>query len=272
VVANIFTFLSLLVFRRLVAIDYSKDVASWSVAYILFFPTAFFLSIGYSEALFLFLVLSTFLLAKKNIWWGVGLVGLLASMARPLGVLVFIPILIGYFEFQKIRITKVRWTILFLLLMPLGLGIYQFYLWHSFSNPFAFIVAEAGWHRSVGSSVIVPILKHDVIIVFSRSIFSIEWFKALLNDFYYILPIVAILYLLGKKKYSYASYILLLGLAPLLTGAGSFERYVLILFPIYIVLADLTEKHSWLKYYLVPFFIGLLFIYVSLFVNGFWVA
>ena len=63
--------------------------AAW---FLLIFPTAYFLHIGYTESLFLALVLGSFLAARTDRWWLAGILGGLAALTRING-LVLIPAL-----------------------------------------------------------------------------------------------------------------------------------------------------------------------------------
>jgi hypothetical protein len=63
--------------------------AAW---FLLIFPTAYFLHIGYTEALFMALVLGSFLAARTERWWLAGILGGLAALTRING-LILIPAL-----------------------------------------------------------------------------------------------------------------------------------------------------------------------------------
>ena len=77
---------------RLVRVDEGRHVALLAAWFLLIFPTAYFLHIGYTESLFLALVLGSFLAARNDRWWLAGLLGGLASLTRVNG-LVLIPAL-----------------------------------------------------------------------------------------------------------------------------------------------------------------------------------
>jgi len=66
---------------RLVRHDEDASVALRSAWFLLIFPTAYFLHIGYTEALFMALVLGSFLAARTERWWLAGLIGGLAALA-----------------------------------------------------------------------------------------------------------------------------------------------------------------------------------------------
>jgi len=77
---------------RLVRHDEEASVALRAAWFLLIFPTAYFLHIGYTEALFMALVLGSFLAARTERWWLAGALGGLAALARING-LVLIPAL-----------------------------------------------------------------------------------------------------------------------------------------------------------------------------------
>ena len=77
---------------RLVRADLGARVARWSAGLLLVFPTAYFLHIGYTEALFLALSFASLWLARTNRWAAAGLLGGLAALTRANG-LVLVPAL-----------------------------------------------------------------------------------------------------------------------------------------------------------------------------------
>ena len=77
---------------RLVRADEGRRVALLAAWFLLIFPTAYFLHIGYTESLFLALVLGSFLAARRDRWWLAGVLGGLAALTRVNG-LVLIPAL-----------------------------------------------------------------------------------------------------------------------------------------------------------------------------------
>lgn len=77
---------------RVVAADLGARIGRLSVAFLLIFPTAYFLHIGYTESLFLALALGSFWFARTDRWWLAGLLAALATLARVNG-LVLLPAL-----------------------------------------------------------------------------------------------------------------------------------------------------------------------------------
>jgi hypothetical protein len=78
--------------RRLVAIELGEVIGARSAYFLLVFPTAYFLHIGYTEALFLALAFASFWLARTDRWWLAGGAAALATLARVNG-LVLLPAL-----------------------------------------------------------------------------------------------------------------------------------------------------------------------------------
>ena len=60
---------------RLVSVDMGHRIGLWTAGFLLVFPTAYFLHIGYTESLFLSLAFGSMWLARTNRWWLAGLLG-----------------------------------------------------------------------------------------------------------------------------------------------------------------------------------------------------
>ncbi len=73
--------------HHLVAHDEEPGVALRAAWFLLIFPTAYFLHIGYTESLFMALVLGSFLAGRSRHWWIAGLLGGLAALTRINGLI-----------------------------------------------------------------------------------------------------------------------------------------------------------------------------------------
>ena len=92
IVSGIASVVAAILLRRLVHLDYEESVAMRSVWFLLIFPTAYFLHIGYSEGLFLALALACILAARGERWWLAGVLGAFCWMTRATGA-VLVPAL-----------------------------------------------------------------------------------------------------------------------------------------------------------------------------------
>ena len=89
---------------------FGEDTALRTCLYISIFPTAFFYSCAYTESLFLLTLVAAFYFAEKNNWLLVGVIGLLSSMTRMVGIGLFFAMGLYYLELNQwdIRKTKIN--------------------------------------------------------------------------------------------------------------------------------------------------------------------
>jgi hypothetical protein len=144
--------------------------AAWTalLAYLLF-PYAFFLyGVVYADALFVAAVLGAFLLLDDDHPVLAGLVGAVATAARPVGVVLVVGLVVRALERRGAlgqapggtgpgprRRPAVDWRRLRpadagVLLSLLGLGAWCAYLWARFDDPFAFASAQGAWDQGAG--------------------------------------------------------------------------------------------------------------------------
>ena len=84
--------LAMILLYRLVRDDFDERAALWSVVFISVFPTALVFQAVYSESLFLFLALASFVSARNGRFGRAGLLGGLASMTRLTGWCLALPL------------------------------------------------------------------------------------------------------------------------------------------------------------------------------------
>ena len=138
------TFVAPLLYR-LVRHDEEASVALRAAWFLLIFPTAYFLHIGYTEALFMALVLGSFLAARNERWWLAGLLGGLAALTRVNG-LILIPALGAEALTQWLRTPaeerrlRVEW--LAIGLVAVGFGVYLGLNQVVYGDPFAFLIPQ----------------------------------------------------------------------------------------------------------------------------------
>jgi Gpi18-like mannosyltransferase len=138
---------------RLVRHDEDASVALRAAWFMLIFPTAYFLHIGYTEALFMALVLGSFLAARTDRWWLAGGLGGLAALTRVNG-LILVPALAAEALAQWLampaaeRRLRARW--LWIGLVPVGFGVYLGLNQVVYGDPFAFLVPQKEhWFKSL---------------------------------------------------------------------------------------------------------------------------
>ena len=235
---------------------------------LLIFPTAFFFFAGYTEALFLFFVLLIWRYADRGQWFLAGLVGALATMTRAIGVVLVVPIgLIWLENWRKNSITD----LLSLLLLPIA-----YFGWSQFaSSTFdqsPFNAQTIGWFSHFDWPWVG-------IIGNLSKVFSLNLSETL-SDFLNILVVLVVFYSiiwwLKRKLYPESMFMATFILVSLIkitdTGLlGSVSRFVIPLFPVYLVLAELGKNTRFDRVILVILIFLWLF-YSALFFTWNWVA
>lgn len=119
-------------------------VARASVLLLAFFPTSFFFNAAYTESLFL--ALSAGSLWAARVRGDLLLACLLAGLAtatRNVGVFLLVPLFLTWFVDRE----RYGWRAAYLALAPSGLAAYAAYLWWRFGDPLLFYGAQEQWSR-----------------------------------------------------------------------------------------------------------------------------
>jgi hypothetical protein len=257
--------------RRLVQLDYPASVAMRSVWFLLIFPTAYFLHIGYSEGLFLALALACILAARGERWWLAGLLGAFCWMTRPTGA-VLVPTLAveaaqQYWarrkscrhgamspcqggnasaqrrDYNKMLWSSWNWQWLWIATVPVGFAVYLLINWTVSGDPFAFLQARktlfeqsfalplAGIRQAIWAHYPTP---HEAEMVRTQELFFVA------------LGFVCTIISWIKLRPAYAMWIT--GswvLSASVTFFRSMPRYTLTMFPIFILFALLARNRFW---------------------------
>lgn len=266
---------------QLVYMDFSPSVAKKSIIYLLMFPTSFFFGSVYTESLFLALILGSFYAARKKKWIIAGILGAFASATRFVGIYLFPALLFEWYKQKEEDINKKFKNILPLLLIFIGFGFYMWYLRKTTGDYLYFMHVQPffGAQRS-GDKIILlyqVFWRYFKMILTTKTdvLYVAVWMELLASILFLCLSILNYF----QVRTSYFIYMILSFITPTLTGTfSSMPRYVLVLFPGYILLAKLTEKKKNFRldkflriFYLVTTGI-LLMISTILFTRGYWIS
>ncbi|MFQ5813754.1 MAG: hypothetical protein ACE5I2_11305, partial [Anaerolineae bacterium] len=119
-VSNIAYFFALFYLYKLTELEFNPRVAISTVIYLSVFPTAFLFLSAYTESLFLLCAVSSFYYARGGKWLVASIMGLLAALTKPFGLLLFFPLLYEYMVEREFKISAIRCDVLFLFLIPMG--------------------------------------------------------------------------------------------------------------------------------------------------------
>jgi Gpi18-like mannosyltransferase len=258
-----------------------EQVAQRTMLYLCIFPTAFYFFAPYNESLFLLLTASTFLAMRQQRWWLAGLLGLLAALTRSAGILLIIPYIVELWVSRE-SITASRQNMLLrilpILLIPLGTALYAIYCWHISGNPLDFVAVQSHWGRHTTwpwQGI-------------WQSLSEIFWYQPFgsFNEVHNLLDLSATLAfialaIVGKNKLR-ASYSIWMGVAllyvilsPAIAAPDPLEsnqRFVLEMFPAFIILSMLGIKHPRLHQAMMLVFPTLLATLSMLFIMNRWMV
>jgi len=261
-ISNITFFLGLLIFYKLIRKNFNEKIAFWAVIFLLAFPTSFYFGAVYTEGLFFLMIVSSFYLLERRKIWQASLIGLAASGTR----------LVGIFLAPALASFRKRRMLIPLFVVPSGLFLYMFFLEMEFNNPLYFLTAQSVWgqERSTTGIVLLPqVFWRYFKILMTTS--GLPLFNATLELSATIFALIILTIATKRVKREWLIFSWLAILTPTLTGTfASMPRYILIAFPIFIVMALI--KSARLKAALLIIFIALQAILVTLFTRGYWVA
>jgi hypothetical protein len=188
------------------------------------FPTAIFFIATYTESLFAFFALASIYYALNRHYVLAGILLLLATMTHVTGLFLVVLDAMILWE-EKVPIKRIAITIL---TGMVGLAIFMTYLYIRYHDALAFVKAQKQGHGWLGADYLRLITSTDVF-----------------NILFCILLIAAGVYYWNKRR-SLAVYALLFLLIPILGAQwGGFNRYVLMAFPIPLMLYEaLKDKRQ----------------------------
>lgn len=273
--SHLSSLLAIIGFWKLLRIDYKESISRKAIFLLLLFPTSFYLVSYYTESTFLALVIWSFYFARRRNYLLAGVLGGISTATRVLGLALIPALAIEAWGGGKKNLLQ---KILGVLLVPMGLFIYMYFLKARTGDPLEFFntISIFGEQRS-SELILLP------------QVFYRYFFKILPNLNYSFFPIVfttvleiltgAIFFALAiisfvKIRLSYAVYFLIAYLISTFSGSfSSFPRYGLIIFPAFILGAILIKSQAKILQGLV--YLALLIslaISCMLFVRGYWIS
>lgn len=298
VVSNLAELVMFTVLYRLVEEDFGKQRAFYTVLFFGVFPSAFFFSGVYTESLFLCLSILCFYNLRHGRWFLAGLSACFAGLTRPDGVYLLLPFCYEYFsriwvreqlelrtlftrgQFVKL-IKGIRWNILAGLLFLGGVAIFMAYGHDHFQDFLAFVHAHDYWSR-LKTIPGYGILKSAWAMLHHGAVSFATMRNGLDLGTNLFVMVMIILIFVGPWRFSprlwgYGLYSVVLflyfqavpvaGLFPL----ESIERFLLEIFPAFILLSALSKNLTFrLSYLMVSG--AMLFWMLTQFLNGHWIT
>jgi Predicted integral membrane protein len=249
-----------LLLSRLTKLDFERAVPRSAVWFMFIFPTSYFFHIGYTESLFLAFALGSFLAARRRAWWLAGVVGALACLTRVNG-LVLIPALAceAFLQYRTDGRRGLRAEWLWIAFIGSGFAFYLLVNYHVFGNPLAFLQFQHDWFFKLPAWPWVGILK----------VWTWKWGNARqlhingTQEFFFILlSLACTIWCWRSLRGSYTVWMALNWLLFTSTSwVQSVPRYVLGMFPIFILFARSTATR--------PVWFGLITVWSLMFMSLF---
>lgn len=251
------------------------DTARRAALFLVLFPTSFFFSAVYTESLFLALSLGAFVCARRGQWLIACLLAGLTALTRNPGMLLIPALGWEYLMQKKERGERVDLKALYMVLIPLLFGTFILYQKVRFGDPLAFVHTDSlrAWGR-LTTVTGWPIFLTAKYLLHPNFVY---WWFLQLDDFLATIFTLVFLIMGAKQlRQSYLVYAALSFLMPLSTyiksePLTSMPRYIIIIFPLFMVLARKVRSPG-AQIYLVAVFSALFLLFCVLYINGFWVA
>lgn len=258
-ISNAAFLLSVFIFYRLIISKLSKETALWSVAFLCFFPTSYYFSSLYTESIFFLMLISSFYLVEKKKYFLANIIGAFASATRLVGV---------YLSVSLVR----KKNLFSLIIIPTGLLLYMVYLKLEFGNPFLFFSSQGAFGQGRSTEIIIlpqVFFRYIKLLMDSKGFALITVVLEFTSTLFVIFLLIKAYF--QKMDKSWLLYSAVAVFTPTLTGTlTSMPRYILVAFPIYVVLSRISNLN--IRISLLLLFSILLFGLSVMFLRGYWIA
>ncbi|GCE18346.1 membrane protein [Dictyobacter kobayashii] len=284
--SNLFFLGSLQLLYVLTKQMFDAAIAKTAIWLLAFFPYTIFFSAGYTESLFLFFCLAACYLLQRGLkrdWWLASLCGGIAAATRETGAVIAIVFVVAFMQrywpfSQRFRTNPWRFlnALCSLILLPLGVLLYMYYLYQTRGNPLLFLHAAIAWDRSPAIPFSALFLAFKDLLFFAVPLDSL--YNNLLDLAFTLLPLYLLIKYWRCLPLAYSLFSLALLLYSLSTVVStpnplmSIPRYLMVIFPCIMLFAlEWKHKRRIHKFIYVCFPLSLA-ANVTLFVIGRWVA
>lgn len=283
-ISNVCSLVAFYLFFIVTSQWFDEKIARKSLIFLLCFPTSFFFSLIYSESLFFLLIMLFFhFLTQKKIMIA-SLIALLIPLTRLVGIFIIFPFLSWYiFSFSQLTLYHevkdvaqkfLKKEALALTFPFLGLGVVIIVMYLLTGDFFAQFDAQKQFisHYSL-FSLLNPFS-------FIRSFFAFPlvlggFTNSLFDRIFFVGFVMLLFFMLKRVNIILFIFSVAFGILPVLSGSFmSYMRYLVIIFPIYIALAKMTneKKYAFLQFPLLFTFTILQTLFIIMHSLNYWVA
>jgi Mannosyltransferase (PIG-V) len=248
----------------------SREAARRAVLYLAVFPFSLFFTRVYAESLFLLMSVLAVARAYDGKWWRAGWWGALATLTRPNGILIGVPLIVMALSAPR-DWRRVALRLAALLPIPVALAGFCAYTYTLSGDPLAWLSAQVHWGYSLGHPPWEQLLK--MIGRITKHGFYDYFFVTPMAPYRLFHGVVALIFLgltpmvFSRLGVAMGTYVLVSLIVPLsgsvLEGVG---RYASVLFPVFMLVGSFESRRLQEGLLIV----GTLFLalFVCLFVTG----
>jgi len=283
VVSSLACFVAFVYLLKLVSFEFGEESAKRTLLYLAVYPMSFFLLAVYTESLFLACTVAAFYHARRGQWAFLGLAAFLAALTRVNGILLVLPIAYEAWQQTGGNLRGVRSLSPLLALErliavvagPLGLLTWMRYLQSTVHDPLAYIHRQTRipWTH-------IPSAPWNTVLIAVQDTFRPDFSLMmrvingtdLVAGLLLIVATVAAWWRLPRAYVIYlaATFLLLFSSVPVNWPLQSIPRYLVVLFPCFMLLAQLGRDSRWDRGILMVS-LPLLSLYTALFAMSYWV-
>ncbi|MBV8085428.1 MAG: glycosyltransferase family 39 protein [Chloroflexi bacterium] len=270
-VSNVCSLAGLLLLFDLFRLLHGGATARRALLLYVAFPTAFFLSLIYNDSLFILLAALVFnLLYRGKLEWA-ALPAALLPLTKPQGTLVIVPFLIYYwFEHRE----GWGWRALLPFSPLLGIGVLLAFMYVTTGNPLEMLAAQQLFPSGYSALLIV----HPVQLIQQLTAGRLALYgytNSILDRIFFGFFMLLLIPLFRYVRPSLAVFGLLTGILSVVTGTFmSYQRYMLLTFPIFLGLAIGLRRWrlGWLQWPLLFALIMVQGLFTAMYALDYWVA
>lgn len=277
----IFSIVGIISLYKYLKLEFSDNIAFRATILTLFFPTAFYFYLYYTESLFFTLSIIIFYLIKREKYYLASIFAAIICATRITGIFFVLYLLIVAVKNrigpkpQRDPTKRGNKLPYYLLIAPLGFIFYNFYLYIYFDDFLGMIRTQTYWKKSF--SLFGPVSAGYIWITqivqgYLKLKIDIHAYLVMIMEFIGYMAYLLFLFFSFKKiKWEYWLYALFCFILP--TSASSLtsiNRYMLLIFPISVFLSQKLPKK--LYYVVLLIYIVIYLYFETLFVRNYWVA
>lgn len=283
VISSLACFIAFAYLLKLTSLEFGEEAARRTLLYLAVYPMSFFLLAVYTESLFLACTVAAFYHARRGQWAFAGLAAFLAALTRVNGILLVLPIAYEAWRQSGVTLRGLRQSFRLFTLdrmiaivgAPLGLLTWMRYLQSTVHDPLAYFhrQSQIPWSH-------VPSTPWNTLLLAIQDTFrsDLSLLTRIVNgtDLIAGLLLIAATMAAGRwlprayALYLAATFVLLFSSVPLNWPLQSLPRYLVVLFPCFMLLGRLGRDQRWDRAILLMS-LPLLGLFTALFAMSYWV-